>query len=271
MAHEHRRRAPVARCGAAGARPVVAGGADAARDRGALCRLGRGHAVGLGAAGAEHCGVFPGVRRGVCPAHGRGRADGAGGHLPDRGHAGLDGVQRRHAAGHGQPGGGGLLQKNALPPALFPARAVLASAAVYLPLLLLLVPAYWGHHQGSAALLGLVPALLAQLLLAWLLGYLLAVLTAALRDVAQMMGFLLSIGVFAAPILFPLTMFPERWRGLLWLNPMTAWVLVYQSVLLQGQWPAPAVWLAMALWLCVLALLLELALRRCRDQLVDWL
>ena len=166
---------------------------------------------------------------------------------------------------------GGLLQKNALPPALFPARAVLASAAVYLPLLLLLVPAYWGHHQGSAALLGLVLALLAQLLLAWLLGYLLAVLTAALRDVAQMMGFLLSIGVFAAPILFPLTMFPERWRGLLWLNPMTAWVLVYQSVLLQGQWPAPAVWLAMALWLCVLALLLELALRRCHDQLVDWL
>ena len=52
---------------------------------------------------------------------------------------------------------------------------------------------------------------------------------------------------------------------------MTAWVLVYQSVLLQGQWPAPAVWLAMALWLCVLALLLELALRRCHDQLVDWL
>ena len=166
---------------------------------------------------------------------------------------------------------GGLLQKNALPPALFPTRAVLASAAVYLPLLLLLVPAYWAHHQGSAALLALAPALLAQLLLAWLLGYLLAVLTAALRDVAQMMGFLFSIGVFAAPILFPLTMFPERWRGLLWLNPMTAWVLAYQSVLLQGQWPAPAVWLAMAVWLCVLALLLELALRRCHDQLVDWL
>ena len=152
-----------------------------------------------------------------------------------------------------------------------PAPLASTSGQLLQHLMLLLVPAYWGHHQGSAALLGLVPALLAQLLLAWLLGYLLAVLTAALRDVAQMMGFLLSIGVFAAPILFPLTMFPERWRGLLWLNPMTAWVLVYQSVLLQGQWPAPAVWLAMALWLCVLALLLELALRRCHDQLVDWL
>lgn len=166
---------------------------------------------------------------------------------------------------------GGLLQKNALPPALFPARAVLASAAIYLPLQLLLVPAYWSHHQGSAALLVLVPLLLAQLLLAWLLGYLLAVLTAALRDVAQVMAFVFSIGVFAAPILFPLTMFPERWRPLLWLNPMTAWVMAYQSILLQGQWPPLTVWPVMAAWLGVLALLLELALRRCRDQLVDWL
>ena len=99
----------------------------------------------------------------------------------------------------------------------------------------------------------------------------LAVLTAALRDVAQVMAFVFSIGVFAAPILFPLTMFPERWRPLLWLNPMTAWVMAYQSILLQGQWPPLTVWPVMAAWLGVLALLLELALRRCRDQLVDWL
>jgi lipopolysaccharide transport system permease protein len=66
-------------------------------------------------------------------------------------------------------------------------------------------------------------------------------------------------------------MFPERWRWLLWLNPMTAWVLGYQAVLLQGQWPAAPVWLAMAVWLVVVAGLLSLALRRSRDQLVDWL
>jgi lipopolysaccharide transport system permease protein len=36
---------------------------------------------------------------------------------------------------------GGLLQKNALPPVVFPARSVLASAAVFAPLMLALVPA----------------------------------------------------------------------------------------------------------------------------------
>ena len=64
---------------------------------------------------------------------------------------------------------------------------------------------------------------------------------------------------------------PERWRALLWLNPMTAWVLSYQAVLLQGQWPPAQAWLAVLVWLAVLAWLLNAALRRVRDQLVDWL
>lgn len=166
---------------------------------------------------------------------------------------------------------GALLQKNPLPPALFPARAVLASALVYAPLQLLLTVAYWPQHQGAPAVLAMLPLVLAQVLLAWLLGYLLAVLTAALRDVAQLAGFALSVGVFAAPVLFPLTLFPERWRFLLWLNPMTPWVLSYQAVLLQGQWPPAQAVLAMALWLLALALALDLVLRRGRDQLVDWL
>ena len=166
---------------------------------------------------------------------------------------------------------GGILQKNPLPPVLFPARSVLASALVYAPLMLLLVLAYWPKHHGSWAVLAMLPLVVSQVLLAWLLGYLLAIFMAALRDVQQIVAFVFSIGVFAAPILFPLSMFPERFRPLLWLNPMTAWVLGYQAVLLQGQWPASSVWLAIAIWLVVVSGLLALALRRSRDQLVDWL
>ena len=44
---------------------------------------------------------------------------------------------------------GGILQKNPLPPVLFPTRAVLASALVYAPMLLLLALGYWPLHQGS--------------------------------------------------------------------------------------------------------------------------
>ena len=167
---------------------------------------------------------------------------------------------------------GPMLQKNPMLPALFPARSVLASALVYAPLLLALLLVYAPVYRGAPATWLGVPLLVAvQALLGLLLGYALAVLTAALRDVAQVVGFLFSVGAFAAPILFPVTMFPAGWRWLLWLNPMTPIVLAYQSLLLQGQWPPSEVWLAMALWLAALAALLELLLRRSHDELVGWL
>jgi lipopolysaccharide transport system permease protein len=166
---------------------------------------------------------------------------------------------------------GGTLQKNALPPGLFPARAALASGMVFAPLLLLLIALYGGSHRfgwGVAA----VPLLIAlQTALSFLLAYLLAIMTAALRDVAQVAQVALSLGVFLSPVLYPATLFPERWRWLLWLNPMTGPVLGYQSALLQGQWPGWRVWAAILLWLALLALLLSVALRRSRDELVDWL
>ena len=166
---------------------------------------------------------------------------------------------------------GSILQKNALPPMLFPARAVLASGVVFAPLLLLLVLAYIPHHHFSLALLSLPLLLVLQWLLCTVWGAALAVLAAALRDTMQVVGFALSIGIFLSPVLFPAHMFPADWRWVLWLNPMTAWVSGYQAVLLQGAWPAWPVWLAAGVWLAVGALLLNVLLRRSRDQLIDWL
>ena len=166
---------------------------------------------------------------------------------------------------------GMLLQKNPMPPVLFPTRNVLASALVFAPLFALVALAYWPYHHGALALLTLPVLFSLQMLCAWFLGYLLAILTAALRDVAQLAGFAFSVGVFAAPILFPLTMFPERWRWLLWLNPITPFALGYQSVLLQGQWPQGTIWLGIAAELVIMSVLLNVVIDRSRDQLVDWL
>ena len=166
---------------------------------------------------------------------------------------------------------GSLLQKNALPPVLFAARAVLASSVIYGPLLLLVALAYTPLHHFNLAILAMLPLLLLQLLLCLLLGYLLAIFAAALRDTVQLVGFLLSVGIYLSPILFPLSMFPEKWRWVLWLNPMTALVQGYQQVLLQGAWPPASVWWVALVWLGVVALLLNLVAQRSRDQLVDWL
>ncbi|RYF30029.1 MAG: ABC transporter, partial [Comamonadaceae bacterium] len=65
--------------------------------------------------------------------------------------------------------------------------------------------------------------------------------------------------------------FPEKWRWVLWLNPMTAPVTGYQAILLQGDWPALSVWVVTGIWTLLLALALGVVVPRCRDQLVDWL
>ena len=166
---------------------------------------------------------------------------------------------------------GALLQKNALPPVLFPVRAVLASQVVYAPLLVVLVLAYAPWHGGAAALVLLPLVFLLMFVLMVLLGYVLAVLALALRDVVQLVGFALSLGIYVTPILFPLSMVPPGVRWLLWVNPVTPVVLACQSLLLQGQVPPWQVWPALLAWVGVLLVVLAVLVRRSRDQWVDWL
>ena len=166
---------------------------------------------------------------------------------------------------------GGVLQKNALPPVLFPVRAVLASGVIFGPLMLLVSLAYAPSHQFALPLVAMLPLLALQLLLCIVLGYLLAILAAALRDTVQLVSFFLSVGIYLSPILFPLSLFPENWRWVLWANPMTALVIGYQAVLLQGAWPPASTWIVVAVWIGVTSLMLNVLVARSREQLVDWL
>jgi lipopolysaccharide transport system permease protein len=166
---------------------------------------------------------------------------------------------------------GGVLQKNPLPPVLFVARSVLASGVIYGPLFVLVAATYTAWQPVGTATLALPVLVLMQLLLCFMMAYLLAIFAAALRDVVQLVGFMLSVGIYLSPILFPMRLFPEAWRWVLWLNPMSGLVTAYQAVLLEGRWPAASSWWVTAVWLVFLALLLNRMCARSRDQLVDWL
>jgi len=166
---------------------------------------------------------------------------------------------------------GALLQKNPMPPVLFPVRAVLSSAVVFVPMIAVLVPLYAPHHGFGAALVLLVP-LLALAVVTWcLLAYALAILAAALRDVIQIVTFVLGVGMFLSPVLFPPSMFPEGLAWLLWINPMTPAVLGVHSILLQGSAPGIEVWLGLVAWPVLLAVFLDRLVARSREQLIDWL
>lgn len=166
---------------------------------------------------------------------------------------------------------GTLLQRSPLPPVLFPVRSALASTVIFAPIMLGLALAYAPLHRFSPALLAFVPLLALQVLLSLLLGYLLAILAAAMRDTLQVVAFLLAVGIFLSPVLFPATLFPQAWRWVLWFNPMTAPVMGYQAILLQGAWPDFQVWLVTIGWTLLVMTALNLVVKRSREQLVDWL
>lgn len=167
---------------------------------------------------------------------------------------------------------GGLLQKNALPPAFIPARTVVASALVFTPLMVLLVLAYWPMHHGVWAALLAVPLLwIAQTLMVFWMALMLSILAAAMRDITQFLMFALQMGIFLSPALFPYAQFPEVWRWVLWLNPMTPLLLGYQNALLQGIWPVMNIWMILLVWLTLFAGVAKLLYARSKDQVVDWL
>lgn len=63
-------------------------------------------------------------------------------------------------------------------------------------------------------------------------GTLLSALTVAYRDFTHLTPFLVQIWMYVTPVIFPVTLVPERWQWLLYLNPMTGLVEGFRSAFL---------------------------------------
>lgn len=68
----------------------------------------------------------------------------------------------------------------------------------------------------------LLPAmLLLTILLAMAFGIWLSALTVRYRDIRHALSFVLQLWMFTTPIIYPLSVVPEKWRWAMYLNPMT--------------------------------------------------
>ena len=85
--------------------------------------------------------------------------------------------------------------------------------------------------------LALLPVLVIQTAFAIGLGMCLGVLNVFFRDVGQFFGVVLQFWFWLTPIIYPLTILPERFWPLMSLNPMARLVDAYQSILVSNQWP----------------------------------
>lgn len=122
-------------------------------------------------------------------------------------------------------------------------------------------------RPASLAILGM--ALPLQVALTVGLGMLLATIHVFLRDTAQVLGLVFSAWFYFTPIVYPLSLVPERFRSWVELNPLTALVSLYRSALLGGRFEA-GMGLASLVVASVLFLVAGLAVfRRCSTAFPD--
>jgi lipopolysaccharide transport system permease protein len=149
-----------------------------------------------------------------------------------------------------------LVKQVVFPIELLPIRSVIgAQLPMLIGLVFVLLYSLLRHGDVSPLLPLLVFAVLAQLALLAGLALLVAVATAFLRDIRDIVQFVLSVGLFVTPAIYLPGSIPFWFEALLWLNPFSHAIWVLQDILYFQAIAHPASWLLLpafgfaALWL----------------------
>ncbi|MBL1353141.1 MAG: ABC transporter permease [Zetaproteobacteria bacterium] len=88
----------------------------------------------------------------------------------------------------------------------------------------------------------LIPVLLAAVIFTALgVGTLLSALTVAYRDFRFVVPFMVQIWMYATPVVYPVSLVPEKWQWLLFLNPMTGVIEAFRSAFLDRPFDLPSI------------------------------
>lgn len=130
-------------------------------------------------------------------------------------------------------GAGGLVTKVYFPRLLIPLASVGSATLDFLVGLLILAGLliYHSAHISPAILLAPL-AMLWVALVACGVGVLLSAVVVLYRDVGHAMAFLMQVWLYVTPVLYPLSLIPEGWRPLVFLNPMTGPVEAFRAAVL---------------------------------------
>ncbi|HJU04433.1 MAG TPA: ABC transporter permease [Nitrospiraceae bacterium] len=131
-----------------------------------------------------------------------------------------------------------LVKRPGFPAAILPTVTVTSHLVHFLlaiPILLLCVVLDVGRPTPAIAALPLVIAIQFTLILG--LAYVVAALYVTFRDTQYLLGVLLQLLFFLTPVFYDLATVPERYRGLLTLNPMVHLIEAYRAILIHGTWP----------------------------------
>ena len=128
-----------------------------------------------------------------------------------------------------------LVKKIYFPRELFPASSVLAAffdltiaAVIFLGLI------FYFHVPFSLNMLFVVPILLIQIVFTLGICFFASALNVYYRDVKYALPLVVQLWLYASPIIYPMSLVPERLRIFYMLNPMAGIIESYRNVLVKG-------------------------------------
>jgi lipopolysaccharide transport system permease protein len=123
--------------------------------------------------------------------------------------------------------GTGLVNEGDLIRKIYFPRLIISLAGVITPLVdfaitfvVLLGMMFWYGVTPTWQILMVVPLLAVTALLALAISLWLGPINVRYRDIKHTLPFLLQVWMYASPIIYPLTMIPEKWKAWYCLNPM---------------------------------------------------
>ena len=172
-------------------------------------------------------------------------------------------------SGNSLVGNSTLITKVYFPRIIIPGAAVLAGLLDFLIASVLLIPLLIYYQIAPTWNLLLLPLFMClATLLALGVGMWLAALNVKYRDVRYALPFLVQLWLFASPVIYPISLVPERWRWVAALNPMTGIIEGFRVSLLGGKFDALTILIATGLTITIL-IVSFLAFQRVEDSFAD--
>lgn len=159
------------------------------------------------------------------------------------------------SSGQSLVGSAHLVSKVYFPRLIIPLSSIgaglvdLLISTVIMLLLMLWYGVGWTTNLLAAPLL-----LVAVIFTALGVGTLLSALTVAYRDFTHITPFMVQIWMYVTPVVFPISLVPEKWRWALYLNPMTGLVEGFRSAFLGQPFDLSGIGLSFAMALLIFLL-----------------
>lgn len=159
------------------------------------------------------------------------------------------------ASGQSLVGSAHLVSKVYFPRLIIPLASVgagLVDLLISTGILLLMM--LWYGVSWSWSLLVAPILLVAVVFIALGVGTLLSALTVSYRDFTHLTPFLVQVWMYVTPVVFPISLVPQRWQWLLYLNPMTGLVEGFRAAFLGKPFDVPGLCVSFAVAVVLFAL-----------------